>query len=313
MQAYPLVTIVGGSGFVGRHVVKRLAAEGYRIRVLVRDCVAAEFLKTAGTPGQVVIEHADITRPNTLAGKFLGSDAVISLVSILYQSGAQRFNTINIEGASAVAMEAAKAGAKTLIHISSAGIEQAQNTQYGRTKLEGEQAVRQAFPGAIILRPSLIIGPEDGFFQCFGRMSMISPFLPLIGGGKTLYQPVLVTDVAAAISSALTRAEARGKTFELGGPETLSFRAMLETMRSITKRKTRLVSIPFALAYLQAFAMEMVSHVSPCPPMLTRDQVKLLKHDNVINPKALGFIDLALAAAPIGSQLPHYLARFVKD
>jgi uncharacterized protein YbjT (DUF2867 family) len=312
MNQYPLVTIVGGSGFVGRHVVKLLAASGYRIRVLVRDCIAAEFLKTAGTPGQIVIEHADITRPETLAGKFTGSLAVISLVSILYQSGRQKFDAINVAGAKAVAAEAKKAGAQRLIHISALGIDQTCDTAYGRTKLAGEADVREAFPTATFLRPSLIIGPEDGFFQRFGRMSLILPVMPLIGGGKTKFQPVLVTDVASAILAALAKPETSGKTIELAGPHTYSMRELLQLMGSITKRKLRFISLPFGFARLQACGMELFSKVTPWAPMLTRDQVKLLKHDNVATAGAAGFSALGITPASIESQLPAYLGRFIK-
>ena len=312
MNQYPLVTIVGGSGFVGRHVVKLLAAEGYRLRVLVRDCVAAEFLKTAATVGQIAIEHADITRPETLAGKLTGSDAVVSLVSILYPSGRQKFNAINVAGARAVAAEAKKAGAKSLVHVSALGIQKTANSAYGRTKLEGETAVSEAFPDATMLRPSLIIGPEDGFFQRFGRMSIVFPILPLIAGGKTKFQPVLVTDVAAAILAAIKNPEARGKTYELAGPQTYSFREMLQLMNRITKRTPRLVSIPTWLAKLQGLACDILSKITPIPPMITRDQVKLLAHDNVATPGAAGFAALGITPASIETQLPHYLARYVK-
>lgn len=313
MTHYPLITVVGGSGFVGRHIVKLLASKGYRLRVLVRDCVAAEFLKTAGYPGQIFLEHADITRPATLEGKFAGSDAVVSLVSILYQTGRQRFDSINVGGAKAVAEESARAGVKTLIHISAAGVEQAQDTAYGSTKIAGERAVREAFPNATILRPSLIIGPEDGFFQRFGRMSLISPFLPMIGGGKTIFEPVLVTDIAMAVYKCINLPQARGKTYELGGPEKLSFRAMLELMRTLTNRKPWLISLPFGVASFQAFFLELLSRVTPWPPVMTRDQVKLLKHNNLIHPNALSFRDLGLVPAAIDSQLPNYLTRFVKE
>lgn len=312
MQPNPLVTIVGGSGFVGRHVVKLLASRGYRLRVLVRDCVAAEFLKTAGAPGQIVIEHVDITRAETLAGKLAGSDAVVSLVSILYQTGRQRFDAINVAGARAVAAEAKRAEVPTLIHVSAAGIEQVLDTAYGRTKLAGEKVVREAFPNAIVLRPSLIIGPEDGFFQRFGRLSMIAPFLPLIGGGKTLFEPVLVTDVAMAVYKCLNLPQARGKTYELGGPEKLSFKAMLELMRGITKRKVRLIAIPFWVASVKALVMEMVSRFTPWPPLLTRDQVNLLRYNNLVHPNALSFRDLGHAPMAIETRLPGYLTRFVK-
>ncbi len=309
MTHYPLITIIGGSGFVGRHTVKRLATAGYRLRVLVRDCVAAEFLKTAGTPGQIVIEHADITRPATLSGKLAGSDAVVNLVSIAYESGRQKFEAINVAGAAAIAAEAAKAGVSTLVHISGLGIDAAQDTAYGRTKLAGEQAVRAAFPAAIFLRPSLIIGPEDGFFQRFARMSLIAPALPLIGGGKTKFQPVLVTDVAEAIFAAIQTPAARGKIYELTGPKTYSFRELLELMGRVTKRNIRLVSIPTCIAKLKGFFCELL----PLKPLITRDQVKLLAHDNTGSTGAPSLANLGIKAGAIEDALPAYLSRFIKE
>lgn len=308
MQRYPLITIVGGSGFVGRHTVKLLAAEGYRIRVLTRDSNAADYLKTAATIGSIASEYADITRPETLAGKFTGSDVVINLVSILHESGRQKFKAINVDGAAAIAAEAKKAGAKTFIQISALGIEAASNTQYASTKLAGEEAVRANFPSAIFLRPSLIIGPEDNFFQRFARMALLLPALPLIGGGKTKFQPILVTDVAHAILAAIRIPEAAGNTYELAGPQVYSFRALLELMASITKRKLRLVSIPTGFAKLKGLVCELL----PFAPMITRDQVKLLAHDNVSH-GALTAANLGIAPAAIDSALPAYLSRFVKE
>jgi uncharacterized protein YbjT (DUF2867 family) len=309
MNHYPLITIVGGSGFVGRHAVKLLASQGYRIRVLVRDTVAAEFLKTSATVGQIAIEHADITRPETLAGKFAGSDAVVSLVSILYESGRQKFDAINVAGAKAVAAEAKKAGAKAFIHISALGVQNANDTHYGRTKLAGEAAVREAFHEATFLRPSLIIGPEDGFFQRFGRMSMISPVLPLIAGGKTKFQPVLVTDVAKAILAAIQNADTAGKTYELAGPKTYSFKELLQLMASITNRAPCLVSMPTSFAKLQGFICE---HL-PMKPMITRDQVALLAHDNVLSGNAPTLESLGITPMNIETMLPEYLSRYVKE
>jgi uncharacterized protein YbjT (DUF2867 family) len=309
MQAYPLVAVVGGSGFVGRHVIKLLASKGYRLRILVRDCIEAEFLKTAATVGQIAIEHVDITRPETLSGKFQGCSAVVNLVSILYQSGRQKFDAINIAGARAIAEEAARAGVTSLVHISALGVEQsAAGTRYGRTKLAGEAAVRAAFPAATFLRPSLIIGPEDGFFQRFGRMSLMAPVLPLIGGGKTKFQPVLVTDVAAAVLAALTLPAARGATVELAGPKVYSFKELLQLMGRITKRKNCLVSLPTPLAKLQGLFFECL----PMAPMITRDQVNLLAYDNVATPGAKGLEALGIPAADIEAVLPAYLTRFVK-
>lgn len=305
---YPLITIVGGSGFVGRHTVKLLAAEGYRLRILVRDTVAAEFLKTSANVGQIAIEHVDITRPETLAGKLNGSDAVVSLVSILYESGRQKFDAINVAGAKAVAAEAAKAGVKALVHVSALGIEASKTTRYGATKLAGEAAVREAFPNATFLRPSLVIGPEDGFFQRFGRMSLISPILPLIAGGKTKFQPVLVTDLAKAIAAAIRSDDARGKTYEIAGPSIYSMRQLLEMMGRLTKRKSRFVSLPACVAGVQGFVCEQL----PFTPMITRDQVKLLAYDNVLKPGALALHNLGIAASPIEAMLPDYLSRYVK-
>lgn len=318
MQHYPLVTIVGGSGFVGRHTVKALAAAGYRIRVLVRDSVAAEFLKTAATVGQIAIEHVDMTRPETLAGKFAGSDAVINLVSIAYESGRQKFGAINVEGARIVAEEAAKAGAARFIQMSGLGVDRATTTKYGTTKLAGEDAVRKAFPGATVLRPSVIVGPEDKFFQRFARMSMLAPALPLIGGGHTKFQPVLVTDVAAAILACLKQPDTAGKTYELGGPKTYSFRELLELLARIINRRPRLINLPRPLASLQAFFFELIFCITRCTapirftPPLTRDQVRLLAHDNVVNAGALTFRDLGMEAGAIEDVLPAQLARYVK-
>ncbi len=309
MQHYPLVTIVGGSGFVGRYAVKAFAQAGYRIRVLVRNTVGAEFLKTAATVGQIAIEHVDITRPETLAGKFAGSDVVVSLVSILYESGSQKFDAINVAGARAVAEAARAAGAKSLVHVSALGVERsAADTRYGATKLAGEEAVRAAFPSAVILRPSLIVGAEDGFFQRFGRMTMISPALPLIAGGKTLFQPVLVTDVAQAILAAMG-AEHAGKTYAVAGNERYSFREMLEMMARITNRRPWLVTIPAGVAKLKGFFCELM----PFAPLITRDQVALLRHDNVVTDGEKTLAELGIAPASVAAALPALLARYIKN
>ena len=308
-QHYPLVTVVGGSGFVGRHTVRTLARAGYRVRVLVRDTIAAEFLKTVATIGQIAIEHADITRPETLAGKFAGSDVVVNLPSILYQSGRQTFEAVNITGAAAVAKEAKAAGVPSLIHVSGLGIDQASDTHYGRTKLAGEQAVRSAFPEAIILRPSLIAGPEDGFFQRFARMLLLSPFMPLIGSGATQFQPVVVTDVAQAILVAASTPAFAGQTFELAGTQTYSFRELLSLIASITGRHRRFIKIPTGVAMLQGWFCEKL----PFPPFITRDQVKLLAHHNIAGGTLPGFAALGIAPTPLADALPQLLARYIKS
>lgn len=307
MQTYPLVTIVGGSGFIGRHTVRLFANAGWRVRVLVRDTVKAEFLKTAGYPGQIVLDHADITRPETLEGKFAGSAAVINLVGVLYSRGRQKFNAVHVNGARAVAEYAAKAKAEALVHLSALGAGKA-DAKYAETKKAGEDAVHAAFPQATILRPSLVIGPEDGFFQRFARMSLILPFLPLVAGGRTHFQPILVTDLAQAIFHAATHRETAGRTYELGGPEVFTFRQLLVLMKTLTNRKTRLMPLPAPVASAMGAACEIL----PFPPMITRDQVRMLKSDSVVTDGAEGCAALGITPSPIQSALPAYLDRYVR-
>jgi NADH dehydrogenase len=308
MQQYPLITVVGGSGFVGRHLIKKLASAGYRIRVLCRDTVAAEFLTTGGTVGQVVAQYADITRPETLVGKFEGSWAVVNLVSILYESGRQKFRTINTDGARAVAQAARHAGAERFVQISALGADKATDTKYGSTKIAGEQAVLSTFAEATILRPSIIIGPEDEFFQRFARMSMLLPALPLIGGGKTKFQPTLVSDVADAILAVLSQSQTKGKTYSLGGPKVFSFKDMMEQLKRVTRRDVRLVPLPTWLAKI----MGVFCSLLPLKPMITYDQVKLLAHDNVVPPKADGYAALGITPGSVTAALPSLLSRFIK-
>ncbi len=308
MQPYPLVTIFGGSGFLGRHVVKRFTAAGWRVRVLTRDCVAAEFLKVAGYPGQVVIDYADITQPETLQGKCAGSSAVVNLVGVLYSRGQQSFTRVHAEGARVIAQHAAAAGATALVHVSALGVGAA-DAQYAKSKQAGEDAARGEFPAATTLRPSLIIGPEHGFFQRFARMSLVAPALPLIGGGTTRFQPVLVTDVAEAVFHCATHGETAGKTYELGGPEIYTFRQLMELLRSTTRRGFALVNLPSCVASL----MGAVAELLPLPPMITRDQVRLLKTDNVVSDSAEGFAALGITPRPITAELPHYLARYTRQ
>lgn len=305
MKSAPIVTIIGGSGFVGRHSVKRFADAGWRVNVLCRDIIAAEFLRPLGTPGQIVLQRVDLSRPETLEGKLEGSSVVVNLVSILYQSGRQKFDALNVKGAQHIAQLAAKAGVEKLIHVSA--LNPAPKSRYGRSKIAGEAAVKAAFPAATLLRPSLIIGPEDGFFQRFGRMGMLLPALPLIGGGKTRFQPVTVENVADAIFIAATTHVA-GKTIELAGPKIYSFKELLKLLLSLTGRKNWLVPLPSCLASVIGFFCELL----PFPPLLTRDQVRLLKADSVLGDGTLTLKDLGIAPTAIESVLPHLLERFTK-
>ena len=232
----------------------------------------------------------------------------MNLVSILAESGRQKFTAINVAGAKAIAEQAVLVQATAFVQISALGVDVA-DANYAKTKRAGEDAVRAVFRQATILRPSLIIGPEDGFFQRFARLSMLAPALPLIGGGHTQFQPVLVGDVAQAIYAAATNAAFAGKTYELAGEKTYSFRALLELMLRIIKRPTRLVSLPVCVAKVMGFFSELL----PLPPVITRDQVRLLKFDTVATAGALNFHSLGIAPQSVEAALPELLARYIKN
>jgi uncharacterized protein YbjT (DUF2867 family) len=296
-----LVTIFGGSGFLGRHTVRALARAGWRIRVACRAPNMGFFLKPLGTVGQIALVKCDITDPDQVAAALAGADAVVNLVGVL----AGHFEDAHVVGAENIAKAAAAAGVPTLVHISAIGADSESHSRYAQTKGEGETRVRAAFPAATILRPSIVFGPEDGFFNKFANLARYFPALPLIGGGKTRFQPVFVGDVAAAISVALTSETARGRTYELGGPMIYSFRQLLEIVLKETGRKRALVPVPFALASFQAFFLQLAPN-----PLLTPDQVTLLKSDNVVSPTALGLADLGVTPTTVEAEVPAYLWRY---
>jgi NADH dehydrogenase len=304
-MARGLVTVFGGSGFIGRYVVRNLARAGWQVRVAVRRPDEALFLKTAGDVGQVTPFAANIRDDASVRAAVAGADAVINLVGILYEGGRQKFAAVQAEGAARVAAAARAAGARRLIQISAIGADSQSDSLYARSKALGEQGVINAFPGATILRPSIVFGPEDDFFNRFAKMAMISPALPLIGGGHTKFQPVYVGDVAAAVLRVLEDPATAGKIYELGGPRVYSFRDLLKLMLSEIGRCRLLIPAPFALATLKASVLQLL----PVPP-LTVDQVRLLKHDNVVSPQALTLQDLGIAATPVETVLPSYLDRY---
>ncbi|MBM3617189.1 MAG: complex I NDUFA9 subunit family protein [Alphaproteobacteria bacterium] len=299
-----IVTVVGGTGFIGRYVVQSLARAGYTVRVICRNPALSLRVKTAGHVGQVVLQYGDITRPKTLEGKLDGSFAVVNLVGVLKESGRNRFDSVHTEGAKSLASLAASAGVKRFVQISSLTGENPASS-YGRTKAAGEAAVFEAFPDAVVLRPSVVFGPEDEFFNRFAAMARISPALPLIGGGKTRFQPVYVVDVAQAVVNSL-RPEAKGKVFELVGPRVYSFKEILQYILEVTNRpKTRLASLPFCFAGLAAAFTGWL----PGAP-LTSDQVKQLRSDSVASKGAKGFAELGITPASVESIVPTYLARY---
>jgi len=298
-------TVVGGSGFIGRYVVERLAERGTIIAVVSRHAGEAGFLKPMGDVGQIALIDGDLRDEARLGAVLAGAEAVVTSVGILYERGRQRFEAVHVEGPARLARLAAAAGARHFVHISALSADPQSPSAYARTKAAGEAAVLAAFPAATILRPSIVFGPEDDFFNRFARMACVSPVLPLIGGGATRFQPVYVGDVAAAVVAALDRPEAQGKTYQLGGPKAYSFRELLELMLTTIGRKRVLMSLPSGLASTQALFLEWL----PKPP-LTRDQIKLLQRDNLVEPKALGFADLGIAPTALELVLPSYLERF---
>lgn len=299
------VVIFGASGFIGRYVVRDLARAGAVIAACARHASSAGFLRPMGDVGQIAPLSADLGDPRALAAVVAGADAVVNLVGILYERGKQRFDVAHHQGPGQLAALAQSAGVKRFVHISALAADASSSSAYGRSKAEGEAAVRAAFPSATILRPSLVFGPEDNFFNRFAAMARVSPALPLIGGGATKFQPVYVGDVAAAVAAALSRDDAVGKTYELAGPATFTMRQLFELMLHIIGRKRLLMSIPFGLASLEAFFLEWLPQ-----PLLTRDQVRMLRHDSIAAPSAPGLAELGITPVALELILPTYLDRF---
>lgn len=305
-----LVTVFGGSGFVGRHVVRALARAGWRVRVAVRRPDLAGFLRPLGAVGQIHSVQANIRDMGSVERAVEGAAAAVNLVGILFQQGRQTFDAVHAEGAGAIARAAREAGATRLVHMSAIGADAASPARYGRSKAAGEAAVRDAFPAAAILRPSIVFGPEDAFFNRFAAMACISPVLPLVGA-DTRFQPVFVGDVAAAVAAAVDGAARDGVTYELGGPEVATFRALMERMLEVIGRRRVILPLPFALARLQAALLQLLPS-----PLLTVDQVRLLARDNIVSEEAAReertLAGLGVTAQAMGPILPGYLYRFRK-
>lgn len=299
-----LVTVFGGSGFLGRHTVRALAKAGWRIKVATRHPGKGFFLRPLGSVGQIDFVKCDVADAESVAAALMGASAVINLTGILFPSG-QSFEDVQADGAENIAKAAAAAGVASLVHVSAIGADAESASEYARTKAAGEQAMREAFPGAVILRPSIVFGPEDGFFNKFAAMARMLPVLPLAGGGHTRFQPVFVGDVAAAIVTALSSQAARGRTFELGGPSIYSFKELLQLILRETGRRRALIPLPFGLASVQAAFLQLLPK-----PVLTMDQVKLLKKDNVVAPTAAGLADLGITPTSVEAVVPSYLWRY---
>lgn len=306
-QNSPIVTIFGGSGFVGRYIARRMARAGWRVRVAVRRPNEALFVRTYGVVGQVEPVFANVRDDDSVAAAVSGADAVVNCVGILAPSGKQSFEAVQDEGAGRIARLAADAGITNFVHVSAIGADAGSRSSYARTKAEGEAKVRQFQPGAVILRPSIVFGPEDEFFNRFAAMARLSPILPVIGP-ETRFQPVFVDDVAAAAEVALTGGAAPG-TYELGGPEVESFRGLLRRMLGIIRRNRPIIAVPFWLARIQGSVFDTLAFVSAglISPPVTRDQVELLGSDNVVSDGALGLADLGIQPTAMASELEDYL------
>ena len=305
-----LVTVFGGSGFLGRHVVRALVKRGYRVRVAVRRPDLAGFLQPLGFVGQIQVSQANVRFPDSVARAAEGSEAIVNLVGVLAESGRQSFDAVHVFGARTIAA-AAKAVGAPLVHMSAIGADPSSPSGYGRSKAEGEAAARELVPGAVILRPSVVFGQEDEFFNRFATMAQYSPVLPLIGGGTTRFQPLFVGDLAQAVLAAVDGKAKAGATYELGGPEVRTFRELMELMLHEIAAKRLLIDLPFGLAHFMAY----LTGWAPGAP-LTRDQVAMLRTDNVVSAAAaeagLTLEGLGIAPSALATILPTYLWRFRK-
>lgn len=306
----PLVTVFGGSGFVGRYVVRALAKRGYRIRVAVRRPDLAGFLRPDGYPGQIALMQANLRNRQSVDRAVAGASHVVNCVGILFESGKNKFDAVQDLGAKAIAEATAAAGAK-LTHISAIGADVKSASSYARSKGRGEEAILAALPDAVILRPSIVFGKEDNFFNKFAAMARNLPFLPLIGGGKTKFQPVFVGDVAEAVARSVDGKVATGTTYELGGPEVMTFRNCLETILRVTCRKRRFVSLPFGIASLIGKIAQSVPLITP---PLTSDQVTLLRTDTVVSDNAAKedrtLSGLGIQPTLLTNVLQHYVVHY---
>ncbi|MEP0068619.1 complex I NDUFA9 subunit family protein [Pyruvatibacter sp.] len=301
-----IVTVFGGSGFVGRHVVRELAKRGYRVRAAVRHPSLAGFVRTMGLPGQVEAVYADIKDDESVARALSGADMAVNLVGILYESGKQKFDALQAEAAGRIAWSAKAKGVERLVHVSAIGADPESPAKYASSKAEGEAAVLDAFPEAVILRPSIIFGNGDGFFNRFAAMAKFSPALPLLGGGHTKMQPVYVDDVADAVCTSLEDTSTQGKTYELGGPTVYSFKDLMQIVLDETQRKRILAPVPWAIARLQGRILGLLP-----APLLTLDQVRMLETDNVVSEEATSqnrtIEDLGITPKSVEAIVPGYL------
>lgn len=300
-----VVTVFGGTGFIGRHVVRRLAERGATVRVPTRAPRNAGFLQPMGNVAQIVLIPFDRPSDERIAALVDGTTHVVNCIGILAERKAGDFAALQGELPGRIARAATAAGVRRVAHISAIGADESSPSLYARTKAQGEATLRQGFPQATILRPSIVFGPEDGFFNRFAAMARMAPALPLIGGGDNRFQPVYVGDVAEAVMAGLTQPGTAGRTYELGGPRVYSMRELMAYMLQVIDRRRMLVKVPWGVASSLARLTELL----PDPP-LTRDQIELLKRDNVVAPDAAGLADLGIMPTPLEVVVPSYLRQY---
>lgn len=304
-----LVTVFGGSGFLGSQVVRALLRDGHRVRIAVRNPNLAYESQTQGRVGQIQRVACDVTDDAQVAAALDGATAAVNLVGILYQSPWQKFDALHARAPERIAQACARRGIDRLVHVSAIGADRESRSGYARTKGDGEARARKALKSTTVIRPSVIFGKGDGLLNRFGSMATMSPALPMPGGGETRFQPVYVGDVAQAIARAVDDPATAGKTYELGGPEVLTLRQILDLVNTETRRDRALVPLPWPAASAMGMMLEPMSWVGLAPP-LTRDQVTLLKSDNVVSDGAAGLADLGIAATGIEAIAPTYLWRY---
>ena len=300
-----IIAIFGAGGFLGKHLMRELTKLDYRVKVATRSPYLKGYLKPQGNPGQIELFKTNIFNENDVREVLKNSDFVINLVGILYETKKQKFYQIHSQFPLMLSNLCKAYDIKKLVHVSALGIKEKHSSKYMQSKLQGEINIKENFKPSVILRPSVVFGPEDKFFNTFASLAQFSPFLPLVGGGKTKFSPIYVRDVAKAIVKSLELNNSEPKTYELGGPENYSFKELMEILLTEIKKKRLLVPIPFGLAKFQSYFLQMMPN-----PLLTQDQVELLKHDNVISGDHPTLKDLGITGTPIKNILSKYIYRF---
>ena len=300
-----IIAIFGAGGFIGKHLIRNLTKLDYRIKIATRSPYLKGYLKPLGNPGQIELFKTNIFNEEDVKNVLKNCDLVINLVGILYETRKQKFNHIHSRFPQLLSNLCNEQGIKNLVHVSALGVKEKHNSLYMQSKLEGEKNIQDTFKPSVILRPSVVFGPEDKFFNTFASLAQFSPALPLVGGGKTKFAPIYVGDVAKAIAKAVELNNSEPKIYELGGPENYSFKELMEILLTEIKKKRFLIPIPFGAAKFQSYFLQMMPN-----PLLTPDQVELLKHHNIVSGDYPTLKDLGITGTPIQSILSKYIYRF---